>query len=163
MEDLKDIIPTSDKVMTSDYRQLAHQFVIDSLNLVKNQYKDYEINKLFDEIDIVRDSAIAQSELKFFLVKQQWLCTSPFKIKKRDEAMQQQREREQEWFRTHHPKMAESWVNIRNHTSAVEQGQVIIDPELNQQKIIWRKVKKHRNNKENQNEEIVNDDEIDQL
>lgn len=77
--------------------------------------------------------------------------------------MRQQREREQEWFRTHHPKMAESWVNIRNHTSAVEQGQVIIDPELNQQKIIWRKVKKHRNNKENQNEEIVNDEEIDQL
>lgn len=59
MEDLKDIIPTSDKVMTSEYRHLAHQFVLNSLNLVRNQYKDYEINKLFDEIDIVRDSAIA--------------------------------------------------------------------------------------------------------
>ena len=68
MEDLKDFIPYSDKVKTSEYRQLAHQFVINSFNLVRNQYKDYEINKLFDEIDIVRDSAIAQSELKFFLV-----------------------------------------------------------------------------------------------
>ena len=49
--------------------------------------------------------------------------------------------------------MAESWMNIRNHTSSVEQGQVIIDPELNNQKIIWRKIKKVKKDGENQNDE----------
>jgi hypothetical protein len=75
------------------------------------------------------------------------------KIKAREEAITTQKLREKEWFKTHHPKMAESWMNIRNHTSSVEQGQVIIDPELNQQKIIWRKIKKAKNNDENKNDE----------
>ena len=38
------------------------------MKLIKNQYKDYEFNNLFDEIDIVRDESLAQPELKFFLV-----------------------------------------------------------------------------------------------
>ena len=69
MEFIKELIPFSDdNVKTHDYRNLAKQFITNSMNLIKNQYKDYEFNNLFDEIDIVRDGAIAQSELKFFLV-----------------------------------------------------------------------------------------------
>lgn len=56
---------------------MAKDYVTRSLNLIKDNYKDYEFNNLFDEIDIVRDGSIHKSELKFFLKKMEWYNLSP--------------------------------------------------------------------------------------
>ena len=51
---------------------MARDFVKNSRNHIKDDFKDIEFDYLFDKIDIVRDGVLSVSELRFFLKKTEW-------------------------------------------------------------------------------------------
>ena len=83
---IKYILPEFQKrdFKPSDYRNMSKAFISRSLDMIKDMYKDYEFDNLFDEIDVVRDGSIHKSELKFFLKKMEWYTLSPHKVKARE-------------------------------------------------------------------------------
>jgi hypothetical protein len=103
---------------------LARDFVKNTRNNIKDDFKDIEFEYLFDKIDIVRDGSVSVIELKFFLKKLEWNHNCKKVNQMRQKFAKIRSDKEKSWLEHYHPKLAESKLNINNYTSLVDKGEI---------------------------------------